>query len=59
MERMYPVVKEMVDEMCEEAKEEMKTIDEHTLGLWKQAVTTADAAWMTRGYHSKNSTLLL
>ena len=32
MERMYPVVKEMVDEMCEEAKEEMKTMDEHTLG---------------------------
>ena len=54
--RMYPVVKEMVDEMCEEAKEEMKTMDEHTLGSWKQAVTSADAAWMTRGYHSKNGT---
>ena len=50
---MYP---EMVDEICEEAKEEMKTIDEHTLGSWKQAVTSADAAWMTRGYHSKNGT---
>ena len=54
--RMYPVVKEMVDEMCEEAKQEMKTMDEHTLGSWKQAVTSADAAWMTRGYHSKNGT---
>ena len=42
--RVYPVVKEMVDEMCEEAKEEMKTMDEHTLGSWKQAVTSADAA---------------
>ena len=56
IERMYPVVKQMVDEMCGEAKEEMKTIDEHTLGSWKQAVTSADAAWMTRGYHSKNGT---
>ena len=56
IERMYPVVKQMVDEMCEEAKEEMKTMDEHTLGSWKQAVASADAAWMTRGYHSKNGT---
>ena len=56
IERMYPVVKQMVDEMCEKAKEEMKTMDEHTLGSWKQAVTSADAAWMTRGYHSKNGT---
>ena len=56
IERMYPVVKQMVDEMCEEANEEMKTMDEHTLGSWKQAVMSADAAWMTRGYHSKNGT---
>ena len=54
--RMYLVVKQMVAEMCEEAKEEMKTMDEHTLGSWKQAVTSADAAWMTRGRHSKNGT---
>ena len=39
IERIYPVVKQMVDEMCEEAKEEMKTMDEHTFGSWKQAVT--------------------
>lgn len=27
-----------------------------TLGSWKQAVTSADGVWMTRGYHSKNGT---
>ena len=54
--KMHPVVQQMVDEMCEEAKEDMKAIDEHTLGSWKQAVTSADAAWLTRGYHSKNAT---
>ena len=54
--RMHPVVQQMVDEMCEEAKKEMKAIDEHTLGSWKQAVTSADAAWLTRGHHSKNGT---
>ena len=52
---MYPVVKQMV-EMCEEANEEMKTMDEHTLGSWKQAVTSVDAAWMTHGHNSKNGT---
>ena len=54
--RMHPVVQQMVDEMCEEAKEDMKAIDEHTLGSWKQAVTSADAAWLTHGHHSKNGT---
>ena len=43
--RMNPVVQQMVDKMCEEAKEDMKAIVEHTYGSWKQAVTSADAAW--------------
>ncbi len=50
---MCPVVKAMVDEQCEEA---MKHIDVTRLGSWNRAVTTADGAWMTRGYHSKNFT---
>ena len=54
--RMHPIVQQIVDEMCEEAKEDMKAIDEHTLGSWKQAVMSADAAWLTRGHHSKNGT---
>ncbi len=50
----YPVVKLMVDEMCAEAEEDMKSVD--PLGSWKCAVTSADGAWMTRGFHSKNAT---
>ena len=50
---MCPVVKAMVDEQCKEA---MKHIDVTRLGSWNRAVTTADGAWMTRGYHSKNFT---
>ena len=53
IELMYPVVKEMVDEMCEEAKKEMKEMDKSTLGSWSRAVTTADGTWLTRGFHSK------
>ena len=54
--KMYPVVQQMVDEMCKEAKEEMKAMDGHTLGSWKQAVMSADAVWLTCGHHSKNGT---
>ena len=42
---MNPVVQQMIDKMCEETKEDMKAIVEHTYGSWKQAVTSADAAW--------------
>ena len=46
----------MVDRTCEEAKTEMKTINQNELGSWNRAVTSADGAWMTRGHHSKNFT---
>ena len=45
----------MLDEMCEEAKEE-KNMPDSTLGSWKQAVTCADGVQQTRGFHSKNGT---
>ena len=54
IKRMFPVVQEMVDRMCEEAKTEMKTMNQDELGSWSRAVTSADGTWMTRGFHSKN-----
>ena len=56
IKRMYPVVKEMVDEMCEDAKDDMRHMDQNELGSWSRAVTSADGTWMTRGHHSKNAT---
>ena len=56
IKRMYPVVKEMLDEVCEIAKHEMKGKKEDELGSWKRAVTAADGTWQTRGWHSKNAT---
>ena len=53
---MFPVVQEMVDRMYEEAKTEMKTMNQDELGSWNRAVTSADGAWMTCGHHSKNFT---
>jgi len=56
LKRLHPVVKGMLDEMCKDAKEEMKALDATKLGSWKQAVTSADGAWQTRGFHAKNGT---
>lgn len=54
--KMYPVVKQLLDEMCEEAKADMKAMDQSQLGSWSRGVTSADGTWMTRGHHSKNAT---
>ena len=53
---MFPVLQEMVDRMCEEAKTVMKNMNQDELGSWSRAVTSADGAWMTHGHHSKNVT---
>ena len=45
--------------MCEQAKESMKEKNKIELGSYKNAVTCGDATWLTRGYHSRNSTYTL
>ncbi len=59
IERMHPVVKAMLDALCEAAKQDMKDKKEDELGSWKHAVTTADGTWQTRGWHSKNATFTI
>ena len=44
MHAMYPIVKSMLDEVCEEAKQEMRDKNPE-LGSWKKAVTVADGTW--------------
>ena len=56
---MYPHVKGILDDMCEQAKETMKQKNDSELGSFKNAVTCGDAAWLTRGYHSQNATYTL
>ena len=56
IEYMYPVVTQMVNDMCEQAKQQMKEMDRIVPGSWKKAITEADCAWLTREYHSKNAT---
>ena len=56
IESMYPVVKEILDEVCEIAKKAMKEMNQDELGSWQKAVTTADGVWHTRGWPTKNAT---
>ena len=37
-------MKEMVNRMCEEAKTDMKTMNQDELGTWSRAVTSANGA---------------
>ena len=39
---LYPIVKAMVDRMCEDAKDDMRHMDQDELGSWSRAVTSAD-----------------
>ena len=49
---LHPIVKSMLDDVCETARQEMKDKKEDELGLWKRAVTVADGTWQTHGWHS-------
>ena len=48
-ELVYPHVTDILDEMCEEAKEQMKEMDDEQLGSWARAVVTS----------SKNGTFVI
>ena len=54
--KLYAIVKEMVDAMCFEAKQDMQHMDQSELGSWNRAITSADGTWITHGFHSKNAT---
>lgn len=45
---LYPHVTDILNGMCEDAKNEMKDKDDKVLGSWKRAVVTSDGVWHTR-----------
>ena len=56
---MSAIVKSVLDEMREMAKQEMIDKKDDELGSWKRAVTVADGTWQTLGWHSKNATFTI
>lgn len=59
IEIVYPHVQSILDEICEEAKEEMKETPSSELGSWERAITTSDGCWHIRGFFSQNSTFII
>ena len=47
------VVKVMLQELCNEAKRDMKEMDPAATGSWERAVTPLDGVQLTRGKFSK------
>ena len=48
-----PYIKSMLDEMCNEAKENMKEIAPDQVGSWSREVTCCDGCWVIRGHQPK------
>ena len=59
LKRLHPITKEILAEMCTDAKNEMKELGDTEFGSWKKAVTCGDGVWQTRGFHAKNGTFSL
>ena len=55
LELLYEHVTSMLQDMCDEAKQQMKDMPQDHLGSWSRAVTTGDGVWLTRGRHSQNA----
>ena len=56
---IHPVVNGMLNELCNDAKNEMKMLDPSKAGSWQKAVSSSDGSWLTRENFSKNCTLTI
>ena len=54
-----PHIKDMVDEMCDDAKHQMKQLPPEQIGSWSRAVTCCDGCWLIRGHFSQNCTFVI
>ena len=54
-----PYIKAILDEMCDDAKHQMKQLSTEQIGSWSRAVTTCDGCWQIRGHFSQNCTFII
>ena len=59
IKHVYPVIMDILNEMCHDEKERMTEIEPCVLGSWKKAVVTSDGVWHTRGHFSKNGSFVI
>ena len=48
-----PHIKDMVDEMCDDAKHQTKQLPPEQIGHWSRAVTCCAGCWLIRGHQPK------
>ena len=44
---LHPIVSSMLNEMCNDAKAEMKAKAPSEVGSWQRAITSPDGVWLT------------
>ena len=54
-----PHIKDILDEMCDDAKHQMKQLSSDQIGSWSRAVTCCDGCWLIRGQFSQNCTFII
>ena len=54
-----PYIKEILDEMCDDAKHQMKQLSPEQIGRWSRAVTCCDGCWLIRDQFSQNCILVI
>ena len=59
IEEAFPHIIEMLEEICDEGKDDMKSLPSSQLGSWDMAVTTSDGCWHIRGLFSQNATFVI
>ena len=59
LELALPYIKTILDEMCDNAKHQMKQISPDQIGSWSRAVTCCDGCWLIKGHLSQNCTFFI
>ena len=54
-----PHIKDMLDEMCDDAKHQMKQLSSDQIGSWSRAVTCCEGCWLIRRHVSQNCTFVI
>ena len=59
IEEALPHITDMLADICNVGKDEMRSLPSDKLGSWKRAVTTSDGCWHIRGFFSQNATFVI
>ena len=59
IELALPYIKDILDEMCDDATHQMKQVSSDQISCWSRAVTCYDGCWLIGGHFSENCTFVI